>query len=173
MIVGVALVGTTSHAGAHSATGTLGIEATPGPAPLTAHVRVLLEYSNDREVAPGASVVARAAGPDGHSVGDTPLTDVGNGVYDGTLTMPAAGSWKVTVTATNPSATADATVAVVAALTPTATTDTIGTSSDAVSKDRGAGTEDDGTSALWIGAVVVVVAAAVTAGVVLVRRRAH
>src|SRR5687768_12747752 len=95
-------------AGAHGATGTLGLEATPGSAPLTARVRALLEYSNDREVAPGATVTVEGRDAAGQAVGPLPLADQGRGLYEATLTFPAAGAWTLTVTAVNPTATGQA-----------------------------------------------------------------
>ena len=64
----VGLVGLASPAGAHGTTGTMGIEVVPGAAPLTADVRVLLEYANDREVVPGtAGTLDGDLGPDAHA----------------------------------------------------------------------------------------------------------
>lgn len=181
----VAAVALAPSAGAHGVQGTLGIEVAPGAAPLTAAVRVLLEYANDRDVAPGATVVAEAAGPGGQTVAARPLADQGKGVYAGTLTMPAAGSWTVTVTATDPVATAQAVVVVSAVPSPptagtggsTTTTGDVRTSGDRVDRaaepsDGGGGGSDDGGSggALLVVIGVVLVAAGVGA-VFVVRRR--
>ncbi|GMU78302.1 MAG: hypothetical protein AMXMBFR46_10970 [Acidimicrobiia bacterium] len=173
-------------AGAHGAQGTLGVEVTPGAAPLTARVRVLLEYANDRDVVPGAAVSATATGPAGQVVGPQALADQGRGVYEATLTVPAPGSWTVDISAADPAATARATVVVSAAATPTtAITSPLGStpttapgdvraSSDEVTRDQ-AGSGDDGgvpTALLVTGAAVVAVGA-IVGGVVWSRRRAR
>jgi len=158
-------------AGAHGSVGTLGIEVTPGAAPLTATVRVLLEYANDREVAPGATVVAEAIGPDGATVGPTPLADRGQGSYEAVLTMPAAGPWTVTVTASDPAATASGSVTVSA--TPTATTAPdadVRISADQATRERRP-SDDGGPSPALLAAVAVVLVAAAGVTFVLVRRR--
>lgn len=165
-------------AGAHGDDGTMGIEVTPGPAPLTARVRILLEYANDGDVAPGATVVADAVGPGGQTVGPAPLADQGQGGYEAVLTMPAAGAWTVTVTATGPAATATQEVTVVAAPATTAptpaTTDTPSSTDVRISSDRASQDEepsDDGPGAALIAAIAVGVVAVAGAAVLLVRRR--
>lgn len=163
-------------AGAHGAEGTMGIEVTPGTGLLTARVRVLLEYANDRDVAPGATVVAEARGPGGQTVGPQPLTDQGRGVYEATLTMPVAGTWTVTVRAANPSATAQADVVIAAA--PTATTarpptGDVRTSSDREARGTRAGRDGDegGSGTAPIALAIVALAAGVGIGWVVVMRR--
>ncbi|MFA5885885.1 MAG: FixH family protein [Acidimicrobiia bacterium] len=182
-LVAAVLFALTAPAAAHGAAGTLGIEVIPGATPLTATVRVLLEYANDREVVPGATVVATATGPDGRTVGATPLADQGRGVYEGTLTLPAAGTWTVTVTATEPAATAQATVAVGATgtspttlagtpLTRLADPGDVRTSSDRASRaERSAGGDDGGSSTAVIAVIAVVALVAAGAVVLVVRRR--
>ena len=176
-----AFLATSAVAFAHSETGVLGIEATPGSSPRTVNVRVLLEFSGDRHVVPGATVVAAATGPDGIAVPDTPMTDRGEGRYDVTLTVPAPGTWTVTATAIDPSASATASVQVTDELPPTSTqpsppADDRPASTDdrtarADSSRRSDGSGGDG----WIGVAaigaLVVVAVGVAAAVVARRRR--
>lgn len=169
---GLALAG---PAGAHSADGVMGIEVTPGTAPLTAKVRVLLEYASDRHVVPGATVTATAAGPDGATVGPVPLDDRGEGSYEKILALPTAGAWTVTVTAVDPAATAAAAVTVSAAVGPGTTAPTpadagIETSSDRATQDRPK-SADGGASPAFLAAIAVVVVAAAGVVVVLVRGR--
>lgn len=111
LVVSMVVVGGSARMGAaHSAVGTLGIEALPGSEPLTAKVRALLEFVNDGHPVPGAVVSASAVGPSGSTIAPVPLSDSGDGLYEGTLTMPVAGQWTVTVTAVEPAATTSATV---------------------------------------------------------------
>jgi hypothetical protein len=179
----VVLLALAAPAGAHGDTGTMGIEVTPAsPAgePPRVRVRVLLEYANDRDVAPGATVVATATGPDGATVGPVPLTDRGQGRYDTEVTLPVAGSWTVTVTATNPTASASAGISLEPATTslvpgtttPGTSADGIDTSSDRIARDPTASSDDGaGTSPVLL-AVIAIAVVAVAAGVVtLVRRR--
>jgi len=183
----LAVVSPAAPAGAHGAQGTLGIEVTPGAAPLTAKVRVLLEYANDREVAPGATVTASAAAPGGQTVGAQPLADEGKGAYETTLTMPAAGQWTVTVTASDPTATAQAPVVVSAtASTPTSVASGSGgtltgdlgdvrTSSDEANRESTSGNDGDDdrgdSRAAWIVVIGVVLVGAAVGAVLVVRRR--
>lgn len=173
---------TAAPATAHSETGVLGIEVTPGASPRTANVRVLLEFSGDRHVVPGATVVAAATGPNGAVVPETPMTDRGDGRYEITLTMPVPGTWTVTATAAEPAATATSTVVVTDDAPPTTTSTTRPTgaagspSERAVSRtgDGGnggdGGNDDDGSlTVVLIGAIAV--AAAAVGAVVLARRR--
>jgi hypothetical protein len=169
----LALAGT---AAAHGATGTMGIEVTPGAAPLTAKVRILLEYSNDREVATGATVVAEATGPDGATVGPVPLGDQGQGSYEGVLTMPSEGSWTITVTASDPSATASAEFSATrATTTDVPATTTVAPDDVQISTDRAQRAEDgasgDGPDNAFLVLIAVGLAAAVGVTFVLVRRR--
>jgi hypothetical protein len=162
-------------AGAHGAEGTMGIEVTPGTGSLTARVRVLLEYANDRDLAPGATVVAAARGPGGQTVGPVPLADRGRGLYEGTLTMPVAGTWNVTVSAANPTATAQADVVIAA--TPTTSTTAgppsgdVRTSSDREARGIRAARDDEGGSGTAaIALAIVALAAGVGIGWVVVMR---
>ena len=167
-------------AGAHGDDGTMGIEVLPGSAPLTARVRVLVEYANDGDVATGATVVAAATGPDGAAVGPVPLAEQGQGNYGATMSLTAPGTWAVTVTATNPAATAQATVTASATGAPPPTT--AGSSSTSVARSD-AGDEpqtelsftpdddSDGTSPLLLAGVAILLAAAAGVTVMLVRRR--
>jgi len=182
---GLLVVAIAGPAGAHSATGFMGIEVTPGPAPLTAKVRVLLEYASDRHAVPGATVTATATGPDGAAVGPVPLDDRGEGAYDAVLTLPAAGAWTVTVTAVDPVATATEAVTVAAGSTTagrlegdlgTTTTTSAGAADDIqISADQAAQdqrqADDGGTSPALIAAIAVVLVAAAGVVVVLVRGR--
>jgi hypothetical protein len=177
LVVTTAVVGLLAHsAGAHGPVGTLGIEVTAGDAPLTARVRVLLEYVNDRDVAPGATVTATATGPDGGTVGPVPLVDRGQGVYDTELTMPSAGTWTVAVTAADPAAVAEATVAVRPA-NATSDDDDPGATGDPTSSssaDRASGetgSSDDGPGPVVLVGVAVVVVAGAALALLLVRRR--
>lgn len=168
-------------AGAHGPVGTMGIEVVPGAAPLTAQVRILLEYANDREVAAGATVTATATGPEGATVGPVPLLDRGQGRYDAVLTVPTAGSWSVAVTAADPAATAEATVSVSA--TSSSTSGTIAgdlgrpDDTDDTGDERAAGARDaddgstDGPSPVLLIAIAVVLVAVGAVTFTLVRRR--
>jgi hypothetical protein len=174
----LAVVGLTAPAAAHGDTGTLGIEVTPGTAPLSAQVRLLLEYANDGDVAPGATVVAEAVGPDGARVGPVPATDRGAGRYDALLTMPTAGTWTVSVTSTNPAASASAEISV--ATTAATTTPSTRPADDVeASSQRASRTEadDDSSDGSPSPLVLVVIAVALVAAIVLafnlVRRRAR
>jgi hypothetical protein len=160
-------------AGAHGANGTLGVEATPGSAPLTARVRALLEYANDREVAPGATVTAEARDPAGRVVGPQPMADQGRGLYETTLTLPAAGTWTIAVAAVDPAAVAQTTITVVegSAVTTVPTTRApIAARPD--SQARGTAPADDGVSAVVIVGIILVVAIAVGGAAMWARRRA-
>ena len=171
----VGWAGLARPAGAHGAVGTMGIQVLPGAAPLTAEVRVLLEYANDREVAPGASVIAVAADPGGTTTARQTLIDRGNGVYETTLTMPAAGPWTVTVTATEPTATAQATVVVSAAPAPSSSSGTLEGDLDDAPDDRAdpgdpSDTSDGPSPVVLAGIAVMLVAGAVLAFRVVRRR---
>jgi hypothetical protein len=173
----LAVGGVTAPAAAHGETGTLGIEVTPGAAPLSAQVRLLLEYANDRDVAPGATVVAEAVGPDGVRVGPVPATDRGAGRYDAVLALPAAGTWTVSVTSTNPAASASAEVslAATAATTPsTRPADDVKASSQQASRTVGDDDSSDGSpSPLVLVVIAIVLVAAIGVAFHLVRRRAR
>lgn len=163
-------------AGAHSDAGTMGIELTQGSTPASVNVRILLEYANDRDTAPGATVVASATGPEGVTVGPTPLADRGAGSYEGVLTMPSDGDWTVTVTATGPAASASAGITLVSASGTVAPAPTTTTPADiAISADRAArddtSSSDDGPGVLLLAAIAVAVVAVAGAAVALVRRR--
>lgn len=166
-------------AGAHGATGTLGLEATPGTAPLTARVRALLEYSNDREVAPGATVTVGGRDATGQTVGPQALADQGRGLYEATLTLPAAGAWTLTVTAVNPAATAQTSVTVSAsapaATTPTTAPGDVRTSSDEAAADRAdqdsTNASDDGVSVVVVVGIMLVVGIAIGTAAAFARRR--
>jgi hypothetical protein len=170
------VVALATSAGAHNDTATMGIEVTPGPEPLTAKVRVLLEYTSDGDVAPGALVVAEATGPDGAAVAATPLADVGGGNYEAVMAMPSEGSWLVTVTATNPAAAASADIGLEAATVtvvpdaPTSPDPEVDISADAVRRTE-APSSDDGPSPALVALIAVAVVAALGAAVVVVRRR--
>jgi len=165
-------------AAAHGPTGTLGLEATPGTDPLTARVRALLEYSNDREVAPGATVTVDARDATGRTLGAQPMTDQGRGLYETTLTFPVAGTWTLAVTAANPAATGETTVTVSAAPVTTvpapADDGEASNNSIAQSQQGNTGNDDDdgGSSAVVIGIVAALVLGAVAVSVYLMRRRA-
>jgi len=141
---------------------------TPGAAPRAVQVRALLEYANDREVAPGATVVAEASGPAGTRVGPVPLSDEGRGVYSATLTVPADGTWAVTVTATNPTATASASVTIPGAAT--TTTGEVQISADRAAQDDRR-SDDGGPSPAMLAAIAAVLVAATATAFVMVRRR--
>lgn len=158
-------------AGAHGATGTLGLEATPGAAPLTARVRALLEYSNDREVAPGATVTVEGRDATGQTVSAQPLADQGRGLYEATLTVPTAGVWTFTVTAVNPAATGQTTVTVAASASPPTTgAGDVQTSSDEATADR-ADSADGGVSVVVIVGIMLVVGIAIGTAAAFARRR--
>jgi cobalamin biosynthesis Mg chelatase CobN len=166
-------------AGAHGPTGTLGLEARPGGDPLTARVRALLEYSNDREVAPGATVTVEARDASGRALGPQPMSDQGRGLYETTLTLPTAGTWTLAVVAANPAATGETTVTVsatAAATTAPAPADDGEGSNNAAAPSQERTTENDddggGSSAVVIGIVAVLVLAAIAAAVYMRRRRA-
>ena len=175
-VIAIGAFATVVPATAHSETGVLGIEVTPGASPRTANVRVLLEFSGDRHVVPGASVVAAATGPNGAVVPETPMTDRGDGRYEVTLTMPVPGTWTVTATAVDPAGTATSTVVVTDESPPTTTstprpTDAPESSSErADAPDEDSGNGDNGSLGLVLIGVIAVVVVAV-GGVVIARRR--
>jgi len=179
LVAAVAFTVVTSvPAGAHGADGTMGIEVLPGSAPLTAKVRVLVEYANDGEVAPGATVVATATAADGATVGPVALTDEGQGNYGVTMTLTAPGQWSVAVTATNPAATAEATVSVSAAASTSGATgagadDRLDDSRQESQTQRAHPPEEssDGPSPVLLAVIGIVLIAAAAATFALVRRR--
>lgn len=170
----LACAGLAGPAAAHGPTGTMGIEVVPGATPLTADVRVLLEYANDREVVPGATVVGTATGPDGQTVAPTPLADKGSGVYEVTLPLPVPGTWAVSVTAADPVAAAEATVTVRAAPSTTAgplDQPVLQPKDDVVSSSNGSDGSDDGPSAALLAVIAVVLVAGAGVAFTRVRRR--
>ena len=170
-------------AGAHGATGTLGLEATPGAAPLTVRVRALLEYSNDREVAPGATVTVEGRQASGQTVGPQALADQGRGLYEATLTLPGDGAWTFTVTAVDPAATGQVslTLSTASGTSPaTAAGDVRTSSDDATAADQAdrdstattaTETTDDGVSVVVIVGIILVVGIAIGTAAAFARRR--
>jgi hypothetical protein len=106
LVVGAGLTfATPAPAAAHGTEGIFEMQSSTVVAPLTAVFRVRLIYANDADpVTSGASVTVSGSGSGG-SVGPTGLAYTGsNGVYEATVTFPAGGSWTMTFSSSNPSA---------------------------------------------------------------------
>jgi hypothetical protein len=153
-------IGGFGDAGAHSDTGMLSVEASPGPDDRTVKVSAVLKYVNDGDPVTGADVTVFAANSNDEATAPSTLTDVGLGGYQGTLKLPSAGSWTLNVRAENPAATSTTTVTVV---------DEGDAAPDPMS--TGAASDDDDESTIQIVAVVVIAAAVLASAIVLLRRR--
>ena len=131
--------------------------------PLTVSVRARLLYLNDDDPAPGATATVDAIGPGGATVPPVPLTDNGDGTYQGTLVLSAEGAWTLRFTATTPNAAAEVPYTAEAPTTtapPTTTTRTQRTDGD-----------DDGSGTGVLVLAVMAVAALAAGGWLLWRRR--
>jgi hypothetical protein len=174
-LIAVATLGVSAPAaGAHSETGNLQVDVVVRPG-LTAEVQVALSYASDGHPAEDATVSASATGPDGRSAGPVALTPIGLGGYRGELPLPGVGAWTVRAEAVEPAASAETTVEVAASPGPdtpdpddTEPGDTLDDDDD--DGGSGGGGEGDGSDPWpWIvGGVVVAVA--VGAGGLLLRR---
>jgi hypothetical protein len=159
-------------AGAHSAEGILGVEATPAPEARAVMVSATLKYANDNDPAPGATVSVVATDPTGGAIAPVTLRDVGLGGYQGTVDLPAAGTWTLTVTAADPAATATTTVTIEdQAEDPPEPAPTTATPDPNPGGSDGAA--DDDSTIVIVAAVVIVGVLIAAAAIVLNRRRAH
>ena len=129
-------------------------------------MRARLVYANDSDPAPGATVTVDAVDAAGVVVPPAPLTDNGDGTYEGTLVLTAPGAWTVRFTAATPNAAAEVAYSADAPATTTAPPVTTRAPRSGDDDDNGSGT---GVLAL----VVMAVAAIVAGGWLLWRRRAR
>ena len=170
-LVAVATIGGMQGAGAHSAEGILGVEATPAPEARAVMVSATLKYANDNDPATGATVSVVATDPTGVAIAPVTLRDVGLGGYQGTVDLPAAGTWTLTVTAADPAATATTTVTVDdQAEDPPEPAPTTATPDP---NPGGDGAADDDSTIVIVAAVVIVGVLIAAAAIVLNRRRAR
>lgn len=89
---------------AHSGQGLLELEARAGATPLSVKFTASLVFANDLEPVSTASVVVRAFGPAGETVGPIEMASTGEGKYTTDITLPSGGPWKLQATATDPDA---------------------------------------------------------------------
>jgi hypothetical protein len=135
---------------------------------LTVSVRARLLYVNDDEPAPGATVTVDAVDAAGVVVPPAPLTDNGDGTYEGTLALTAPGAWTVRFTATTPNAAAEVAYSADASATTTAPT----TTTDRSPRANSDSDDDNGSGTGVLVFAVLAVAALVAGGWLLWRRRA-
>lgn len=145
------------------------LEVTPS-GPLQAFVRATVIYENDSEPALGAAVTVEATGPEGQTVPATPLSEVGDGRYEATLTFPSAGAWTVRAVATDPAATGEVSATIDESVA--SVTTTVPDVEIAESRRARASGEDDGSSLVVpIVAVAVIGLGGALAAWLLQRRR--
>src|SRR3954463_5380606 len=110
----VALVGMLGieSAGAHSDQGVLAVEAATAPEGHKVAVTAILKYVNDGDAVTGADVSVFATNAADEATAPVTLTDVGLGGYQGSLKLPAAGTWTLHVRAEDPAASETTTVTV-------------------------------------------------------------
>ncbi len=97
--------------------GLLGLGAVETGAPSATNVVAVtarLAYTDDGEKVTGAAVTVRATGPAGAVVAPLLMTEIGDGVYGGTITLPGPGDWTVAVESAEPTATGQANVTIAA-----------------------------------------------------------
>src|SRR5215207_7259989 len=99
-------IGGVNDAEAHSDTGILSVEATPGPDERTVIVNVTLKYDNDGDGATGATVTAFATNANDDATAPVTLAEVTRGIYRGSLDVPFPGTWTVNARSDAPVATA-------------------------------------------------------------------
>lgn len=152
---------------AHGDTGTFEVvEASASE--LSAHYVVELRYANDGDPVGSANVSLSATGPDGGTVGPVPMTPLGDGRYEATVTFPAAGVWGVRISSDEPAAVVEQTSTVGVATTtarPTTTTTERSTTTTTESDDDAAG------GGIRPGSIIAVGVAAVAIAFVLRRQR--
>lgn len=172
LVAGLALVSTASTvAGAHGDDGIFtGTEAVAsGGDPLAVSVRARLVYANDSDPAPGADLTVDAVAPDGTAVPPTPLTDNGDGTYEGTLGLSAPGAWTLRFTATTPDA---ATEVAYNAEAPTTTLPPTTTTRGSAGPNATSNDDDGGSGGFIVAAAIVAVVVLGGGGWLLWRRRA-
>lgn len=172
LLVSVVL-GTATPASAHSDDGVFaGLEAVPGADDLEVALRARLVYADDQDPAPGASVAVDGLGPGGLTAAATPLRDNGDGTYERSLALPAAGAWTLRFTASTPDATAETAYT---APEPTPSTTAVTSAAGGGPRRRAdLGDDDDGGGSGPLVAGVVIAVLATGAGVaafVVLRRR--
>lgn len=156
LLVMVALCMLGGPAGAHGDKGLLAVDVAPPDAKGQAVVTARLAYANDGERVSGAQVEAAATGPGGATVAPVALAAGANGVYSGTLTLPAVGEWEVTVTAAAPSATGRVVVNVADGTT--TSTAASGPASSAVSTTAKAKDSSSDSSSAFLTGVICILA---------------
>ncbi|MGQ0803207.1 MAG: hypothetical protein ACT4PI_05030 [Actinomycetota bacterium] len=167
LVAAVGLV-TSAAAFAHGEDGVFsGTEAVPTNGdPLTVSLRARLLYVNDNEPAPGATVTVDAIGPSGATVAPAPLTDNGDGTYQGALVLSASGAWTLRFTATTPNAATE-----VAYTAEAPTTTVLPTTTTRATRPGGDEDDDDGSGIGALVLAVMAVAAVVAGGWLFWRRR--
>jgi hypothetical protein len=174
LVAGFVLSG--GSASGHEGEGRLEVVATEPAGDLTVRYRVRSVFVADGHGAPEATVTATVIDP------QSPRTPVAlsrsgeDGIYEGTVTFPAAGAWKVRFTSLRPTATLEIDAALTAAPSSTTTTPP-STTAPAPPGERAAGdpelepaTDNSGPPFVAIGVVLAVTAAALLIGA---RRRGH
>jgi hypothetical protein len=181
LVLVLAAVGAAPAASAHSDTATFS-DVTVQPSGSSVRIDATLTYDNDDDPVTDATVTV--AGDNGAGATLVPVVLVGNpeGVYSGTLDLPASGTWRLRLTSVTPTAelSVDAEVPAPAAATTVPTTapttvptpgggDAAGGVPDLVTTSSSSA-DDGGTSPwLWVlGGIAAV--AAVAVGMVFVLR---
>ncbi len=187
LVAGLAGLAGAGPASAHGDAGVIVVDTPEPRGDLTVGLRVLLTYENDDEPVTGdevGEIVVVGTGPGGQTIGPEAAfvaTDV-PGVFAVDVTFPAEGTWEVTVTSSEPAASATTTVEV-AEPAPSETSDpdeadeptsdmttSVDDEGSARIVERGSG---DGSSTPLLVTLLVagVLAAAGIAGAVALRRR--
>ena len=160
--VASALAGIPSTGWAHSATGSMAIDADAGDGPGQVRVRVRLVYASDNDPALAATVTASfVAAP--WTVGPIPLVAGTGGTYEGVLDVPPGTVGVIRVTSVNPAAQAEQSItAPTAAAVPNAAR-----SDGALDLD----TDGNGGGEWFVPVIAGVVAITAAAGYIVFRRR--
>jgi hypothetical protein len=168
----VMLFALAAPASAHSDTGIMTLGALSAEGASTVQATII--YDNDLEPAAGATVTVVGTGPGGATLPETPLPEVGEGVYEAEILFAVAGDWVLVATSTTPASTAQVDVNVPEATGGPSVTDPPTTTSPPTTTtapdDEDGSDEDDPPAFLFI-ALGVIVVAGITATVVVLRRR--
>jgi len=190
LVAGLAVLVGAVPASAHGDAGVIVIDTPEPRGDLTVGLQVLLTYENDDEPVTGdevGEIVAVGTGPGGQTIGpqvSLVATDV-PGVFAADLTFPAAGMWELTVTSSEPAASATTTVEVADAAPEETDGSDDGDEADEPTTDMTISADDEGsarivergsgdgssTPLLVTLLVAGVLAAAGIAGAVVLRRR--
>lgn len=172
-----------SPAAAHDDEGQMTVTTASSSDENTVQLEIGLVYISDGHLAEEATVTATLTGPEGDVIGPIDLSRTSGSLYGADIEVSGPGSWDATVTATNPSATADATVEVSrtpdslppATSEPDATTTPDPATSEQVTGEVSAAPgdeDDDNGAAIVIAVIAVLVLIAAATGFVIYRRRA-